>query len=109
MKLLSALCFVLIPLSIGLGQSTPQVNGPVRDEATALKIAEARLVSVYGKKQIDSERPLHAELKGDVWTVLGTLNCPGGEGGMTIVCVGGVASAEVSAINGEILSVRHGK
>ena len=44
-------------------------NGYVPDAATAVKIAGAVLVPVYGERQIVSERPFTATLKGNVWTV----------------------------------------
>jgi hypothetical protein len=51
-------------------------DGFVPDAQTAVKIAEAVLIPVYGEKQIRSEEPLTGQLKGDVWTVGGTLRCP---------------------------------
>jgi NTF2 fold immunity protein len=51
-------------------------DGFVPDSQTAVKIAEAVLIPVYGEKQIRSEEPFTAELKGVVWTVGGTLRCP---------------------------------
>ncbi len=104
MKLLAAVCFALIALSIGLGQGPPPRTGYVPDEATAVKIAEAVLVPIYGEKQIESERPFHAELNGDVWTITGTFHCPVGR-----ICAGGVAEIQLSATDARILSVRHGK
>jgi hypothetical protein len=48
-------------------------SGYAPDSATAIAIARAVLISVYGKKTIVDEEPLRAELKGNVWTVIGTL------------------------------------
>jgi NTF2 fold immunity protein len=48
-------------------------SGYAPDSATAIAIARAVLISVYGKKTIEDEEPLRAELKGNVWTVIGTL------------------------------------
>lgn len=61
----------------------------VPDSETAVKIAEAVLVPVYGKQTVESERPFKAKLKGEIWTVGGTLHCPDGHGGITTHCVGG--------------------
>jgi len=58
-------------------------DGFVPDSQTAVKIAEAVLIPVYGEKQIRSEEPFTAELKGAVWTVGGTLPCSDGKGGFT--------------------------
>jgi hypothetical protein len=55
---------------------------------------------IYGEKQIASEKPYHAELQGDAWTVTGQL--PAGD-------VGGVAIAEISKRDARILRVSHGR
>jgi hypothetical protein len=89
-----------------------QANVPkdkVPDSETAVRIGEAALIPVYGKKQIQSEEPFQAELKGDVWTVHGTLHCPDGKGGTTTNCVGGVAGVKISKSKGRILSMIHYK
>ena len=59
-------------------------------------IAEAVLAPVYVEKHIESERPFTATLKNGVWTVTGTLRCPDGKGGTTMVCAGGVAEVRIS-------------
>ena len=83
--------------------------GYVPDSETAIKIAEAVLVPVYGEKQIRSEEPFVAELKGDVWTVGGTLRCPDGKGGFTTDCEGGTAVVKLSKTNGRVLFMLHYK
>jgi len=97
----------MISVVIGQGEGPKRVYVP--DSATAVKIAEAVLVPVYGKKKIDSEEPFHAKLDKDVWTVSGTLRCPDGKGGTTTLCVGGVAVVQISKFDGRILSVTHYK
>jgi NTF2 fold immunity protein len=74
--------------------------GFVPDGATAVKIAEAVLVPIYGEAQIARERPFHATLNGKTWVVRGTL--PPGD-------VGGVALAEISKEDARILRISHGK
>jgi hypothetical protein len=81
----------------------------VPDAATAVRIAEAVLVPVYGKKQIESEEPFTAKLKDDVWTVAGTLRCPDGKGGITTSCDGGVAVVEISKVDAHVISMIHNK
>jgi len=83
--------------------------GYVPDSKTAVKIAEAVLVPVYGEKQIESERPLTASLKNGVWTVAGTLRCPDGKGGVTTQCDGGVAIVRISKSNAQVLFIVHEK
>jgi len=108
-----AITAVLLTLagSLGIGQSlglgkpssvTPK-GGFVPTAAVAEAIAEAVLVPVYGKHQIDSERPLKAKLSGDVWDVNGTVACnPPGS-----VCPGGAAEVKISKRTGEILFMTH--
>lgn len=83
-------------------------SGFVPDSKTAVAIAEAVLMPVYGKEHIESERPFVATMKMDVWTVTGTLHCADGKGGLT-VCLGGVAVVRISKSDGRILYMLHGK
>ncbi len=76
------------------------VAGFVPDEATAIKIAEAVLIPIYGEEQITRERPFQATLNGKTWVVRGTLHGGG---------FGGVAVAEISKEDGRILRVSHGR
>jgi hypothetical protein len=109
MRLLAAVCCVLVLLGVGQGQGYSPTGGFVPDAETAVKIAEAVLIPVYGEKQIASERPFSAKLEGDAWTVSGTLRCPDGKGGMTTMCVGGVAVVKISKVDARILSMIHYK
>ena len=104
---------IFIVLSLLLA-SSPLCQGrkskpkSVADSATAVEIAEAALVPVYGRKHIESERPFTATLNNGVWTVHGTLRCSDGKGGTTTVyCVGGAASVEISQKNRRILRMWH--
>ena len=74
--------------------------GFVPDKATAVRIAVAVWIPIYGEKNIKGETPYHAALRNGVWTVEGSL--PKG-------WVGGVAIAEISKRDGRILRVSHGK
>ena len=88
--------------------------GYVPDSTTAIKIAEAVLIPVYGEKTIASEQPFKATLKDDVWTVEGTLNCAGDESTVAPgekslhICDGGVALVEISKRDSHILRMTHG-
>ena len=75
-------------------------NGFVPDAATAAAVAEAVLIPVYGQRDIASERPFTARLRGEVWTVEGTLPHP---------VVGGVAVVQISRRDGRILHMMHGR
>ena len=75
-------------------------NGFVPDSATAIRIAEAVLIPVYGDKEVTRQKPLLAELAKGVWTVRGQLgpNVPGG-----------VAMVQISKRDGRILRMSHEK
>lgn len=75
-------------------------EGFIPDKATAVRVAEAVLTPIYGEKQIKSEEPLNAQLKGGVWIITGTP--PKG------MALGGVAEIRISKRTGEILFVNHG-
>ena len=47
------------------------VEGYVPDSVTAIRIAKAVLIPIYGEEQINSEEPFGATLKDDIWTVNG--------------------------------------
>ena len=78
-------------------------QGYVPDAATAVAVAEAVWIPIYGKKILDSEKPFVAVLNGDIWTVRGTFHSTHKD------ARGGVAIAEISRIDARILRVSHGK
>ncbi|MCW3096328.1 MAG: uncharacterized protein JWL77_1946 [Chthonomonadaceae bacterium] len=75
-------------------------DGFVPDAATAIAIAQAVWIPIYGRKQIEHEKPFKASLHNGIWWVEGSL--PKG-------MHGGVAVAEISKKDGRILGVIHGK
>jgi hypothetical protein len=75
-------------------------NGYVPDAKTAMRIAEAVWIPVYGEREIADEKPFKATLVKDVWTVTGSL--PNG-------MLGGVAEAEISKSDGRIIRISHEK
>jgi ABC-type antimicrobial peptide transport system permease subunit len=74
-------------------------EGYVQDPETAIKIAEAVWLDIYGE-DIYNEKPFDAVLENDVWTVRGTL---------PILALGGTAEIKISKQDGRILEVYHGK
>ncbi len=74
-------------------------HGFVPDSATAVRIAIAVWIPIYGERQIMSEQPFHATLKNSVWTVSGSL--PQGAN------QGGTARVRISKRDGRILFVIH--
>ena len=79
-------------------------DGYVPNASTAVRIAEAVLIPVYGAKQIGYEKPFNATLDGDVWTISGTLHC---KTTATSICVGGTAVVQLSKSTGEVLMLVH--
>lgn len=79
-------------------------RGYVPDATTAVRIAEAVLIPIYGAKQIGYEKPFHATLDGDVWTIQGTLDC---KTTATTICVGGTAVVQLSKTTGAVLLLVH--
>ena len=68
------------------------------DKQTAVKIAEAVLLPVFGSDVLASEKPWRASLEGEVWIVTGSLP-PGAEGGTVVV--------ELSKRDGRVLYLIH--
>lgn len=79
--------------------------GAIPDAATALKVGEPELMRAYGGV-LGSEKPITAILWGDIWTVGGTLHCPG-EKNSTELCLGGVATLHLTKSDGRIIEVFH--
>ncbi|CAN5195558.1 hypothetical protein BH09BAC5_BH09BAC5_18380 [soil metagenome] len=91
-------------------------KGMVPDSVTAIKVAEAILVTIYGKEQIESEKPLRAHLTkdGDTWAVSGILSPSGksiDKNGDTVFTIveGGVASIGIQKSDCKVLYLEHGK
>ena len=82
------------------GPSFKPKRGYVPDEQTAVAIAVAVWIPIYGKEQIESEKPFKATLKNGVWFVEGSLDEPR---------IGGTAMAEIAQNDGRVLSVFHYK
>jgi|ERR1035438_1538135 hypothetical protein len=59
--------------------------GVIPDADTAKAVAEAIAIPIWGKKIVQSELPLKAGLKGNVWTVIGDPHLKGGETGGELI------------------------
>ncbi len=90
----------LVAVSQEEKHSMKPIDGFVPNEATAIKIAEAIWLPIYGDK-IYQEKPLKAILRDRIWFVSGTLPMK--------YTIGGVDEAEISQDDGRILRVSHGK
>ncbi len=99
----------LIALETLIGEAKDKpfmpAKGFVPDEATAIRIAEAVLIPIYGERQTLDERPYIATLKSGVWIVTGSLPKlrPGWE------FIGGTAEIRIAKGDGRILQVSHGE
>jgi NTF2 fold immunity protein of polymorphic toxin system component len=104
-------CVFLLAAFLTVAQGHLPKSGAVPDSKTATKIAEAVLIPAYGEATIKEERPFTATLKGDVWTVAGTLHCKDTNGRAVSgnLCDGGVAVVQLSRSDGRILSITHYK
>lgn len=83
----------------GRSTSIPPKNGYVPDEQTAVKIAEAILMPIFGTELVTGERPFHGHLEGNIWIIEGTLHTE----------LGGVAMVKIQRSDGRVVSVVHGK
>src|SRR5207237_10213886 len=75
-----SLALLLVPYLAGAQQPGPQGYVPphsfVPDSATAVRIAIAAWIPIYGENMITPEEPFAASLQDSVWTVRGTSpNC----------------------------------
>ena len=73
-------------------------GGLIPDEDTAVRVAEALMIPIWGADLIAKEGPFRGCLKDGVWTVAGTLP-PGASGG--------TATVKLSKRDGRILDVVH--
>lgn len=83
----------------------------VPDEITAIKIAEAVLFSWYGEDKIKQERPYLIKLVGNTWVITGTLNKNVFEKFILFRMpkFGGVFEIKISAKDGRVINIIHGK
>lgn len=105
MKLLFTILVLFLCTSVVSAQNSSLHNvkpstGYVPNQETAIRIAIAIWEPIYGREQIEKQRPFHAQLIDEVWHV---------EGSIKADSLGGVAMAEISKKDGKILLVSHGK
>ena len=74
--------------------------GYVPDAKTAIDIAVAIWTPIYGKNEIEEEKPYKADLRNGIWYVSGSL--PDG-------WRGGVAGAEIRKDDAKVIRVTHGR
>jgi len=74
--LLTMALFAAVAAAAGAQENVVPANGYVPDAVTAIAIARAVLVPIYGQRRIDAEEPLTARRDGDTWEVEGDPHCP---------------------------------
>jgi hypothetical protein len=106
MRISTALCSMLLAAAT-FGQDAVPKKGYVPDSATALKVAEAVLIPVYGQQKVDSQRPFSAKLENDVWTVDGTLYCSDRQLGSQLIVqhCNGLLEVRISKSDAHVLSM----
>jgi hypothetical protein len=91
-------------LSFGADEAKPHSATPkdgfVPNEEAAIQIAVAVWAPIYGKENIERQKPYKAWLKDGIWHVAGHLPKN---------MVGGVAIAEIQKSDAKIVRVSHGK
>jgi hypothetical protein len=76
------------------------VEKVIKDEQTAISVAEAMLFSIYGKENIVRQRPYERYLINDYWVLNGTLPKD---------WVGGTFLIIINSTDGKVIKLTHGK
>lgn len=108
--------FGLLVVSLLCGPLLAQQSGRtnrVPDQETAIKVAEAIWLPIYGKS-IYERTPFTAELKDGIWYVTGTLQPPYYEitatgDSILHLAKGGVPYIQIASTNCEVIDVGHSK
>lgn len=72
----------------------------IKDSSTAIKVAEPILFSIYGKENIESEKPYETYLINNYWVIAGTLPENSNGGSFLII---------IDARNSKVLKITHVK
>jgi hypothetical protein len=75
-------------------------NAIIKDSSTAINVAEPILFGIYGKQNIESEKPYETYKIGNYWVIAGTLPED---------ALGGTFLIIIDARNSEVLKITHGK
>ena len=108
--------FIAIALMLMIaGCATPPIPpdnrvGIVPNEQTAVRIAEAVLIPIYGSQHMKAERPYKATLENGVWEVRGTLQPLSAKILPSIFTMkGGTAVVRIRQSDGQIIETFHEK
>ncbi len=92
--------FDYVRRTIVVSRSFVPKDGYVPDASTAIAIADAVTVPIYGRSTVDSEKPLRAELKEGRWLVIGTYQREKAGGGGTVEVL-------IDQMTGKVLYLNH--
>lgn len=107
--LLFAIVMLAINLTLASGENVERrknmhsfvpEQGFVPNETTAVTIAEAILVPIYGKDAIERQKPFVVSLFGNVWTITGSLPKD---------ILGGVFFVQIAKQDARVITLTHGK
>ena len=106
-SMIALVVLLLLPRLCNAQKASPKgwvpPHGFVPDSATAVRIAVAVWIPIYGERLIMSEQPFVATLKNGVWSVTGSLpHVPD-----STYQVGGTAVARIAQRDARILLVVH--
>jgi NTF2 fold immunity protein len=105
MKLRRVPIWAVVLVAVAQAQTYAPTKGFVPDGSTAARIAEAILIPVYGKEEVDSGFAFKAiQEKQGVWTIGWDLGCPEA---MSETCLGGQVEVKIRQVDGRILKVIH--
>jgi hypothetical protein len=102
---------IIVLLTMVYQKKNTKTSILIPDEKTAIKIAEAVWLPIYGDN-IYKRIPFVANLKNDsVWIIKGTLNIDTSNIKKNIIFVrsGGVPYLEINKFNCKVIKVSHGK
>lgn len=102
---------MLVFLALAFQSNNLPNKALVPDEATAIKIAEAVWLPLYGDR-IYKSLPFKAELKSDsIWIVKGTFTKDTSNKNKKLIVIksGGVPYIEIKKLDCKVLNVSHGK
>jgi|ERR1700720_2443000 hypothetical protein len=81
------------------GKSYRPKVGVVQNKKTAVSIAEAILIPIYGDKQVQSQKAFRVTLRDNIWLIEGALPDPPEPRGNFVL--------RLSKINGKVLFITH--
>ena len=76
--------FAYVRHKIETSHSLHPKGGLVPDKDTAIGIAYSVALPVYGREELDREKPFRAELESGKWVVIGTLHKPSSGGTLVV-------------------------